>query len=271
MRCPRLAAVAIVALALSALAPVSATALPEVGRCVARPGTGKYKDAGCTEKAGTKATERQFEFLKGAERVGFSGSGGEAVLEQSGGSKLVCSSSSQSGKFDSDSGVIKEVESVVLTFKGCELPIFVNCQTKGAAEGEIITNLLKGPLGYRSGEKTASPVVGQELTPEKAKGLIAEFECTASVKLKVKGKQGAVGSRTGGNCIIAPLSAANLMSTTFSEAFAGKAGSQEPQHFQPATAKYCNLETNVNGGPFEPTTWTLAQALTDEEALEIKA
>jgi hypothetical protein len=264
--------------AVTAFAASSAMALPEIGRCL--PSTvGKYKNNACTEKASTteKGNTNKFEWHKGAAAegvasTGFSSAGGEGVLETVSGTKITCETQSASGKYDQDTGVIKEVEGVIATFKGCSLPLLgVKCNTAGSPEGEIKTNLLKGPLGYISGEKTHTPAVGQELTPEKAKGAIAEYECTSSVKVEIKGKEGLVEGRTAGNCVIASLSPANVMSAGFSEAFSGKEGVQVPQHFQPASARYCNLQANTNGGAFEPATWTLTESLAGEEALEIKA
>jgi len=263
----------VAAFALTAIGAGTASALPEVGRCVAKAGTGKYKDANCTEKAGKLVSEKAFEFSKGATKVNFTSAGGEGVLETVSGTKVICKTQSATGKYDSDSGVIKEVETVLASFSGCELPIIsASCQTVGQAEGTIITKLLKGPLGYISGEKTKTPVVGQELTPETAKGKFAEFECgKGAVKILVKGKEGAVEGKTGGNCIIAPVKEANVMSTTANQVYSGSKGVQSPQHFQLATSKFCNLESNANAGAFEAATQALTTTVTNEEALEIKA
>jgi hypothetical protein len=263
--------------ALTVIGASTASALPEIGRCVAQAGTGKFKDANCTLKAGKLVSEKAFEFKKGAksetEGVNFTSAGGEGVLETVSGTKIVCKTQSATGKYDQDSGVIKEVESVIATFKECSLPILgVTCQNKGGTPAEIKTFLLKGPLGYISGEKTTKPVVGQQLTPEKAKGLFAEFECGGgAVVVKVKGKEGAVEGKTGGNCIIAPVENANEMSTTAKQIYKGEKGKQEPQHFQLSTSKFCNLESNSNGGAFEAATQALTTVVTNEEALEIKA
>ena len=269
------------AVVLGAFAASSALALPEVGRCVAQPGTGKYKNSNCTEKAGAKVEEKQFEFKKGAksetEGVHFTSAGGEGTLETESGTKITCKTQSATGKFDEDSGVIKEVESVVATFKECEIPLLsASCKTVGAAEGEITTHKLKGPLGYISGEKTKTPVVGQELTPEKAKDKFAEFECAGgAVKVVVKGKEGKFVNEgkevTGGDCIIAPVTNANEMTITVNETYSGAGGKQSPQKFQPLTGKFCNLESNTNGGPFEAATQALTSTVTGEEALEVKA
>jgi len=264
--------------AVTAFAASSALALPEIGRCTSST-VGKYKNNACTEKASSteKGNTNKFEFHKGAAAegvgsTGFSSAGGEGVLETVSGTKITCETQSASGKYDQDAGLIKEVEGVIATFKGCSLPLLgVKCNTVGAPEGEIKTNLLKGPLGYISGEKTKTPVVGQELTPEKAKGQFAAFECTSSVKVVVKGKEGAVEGKTGGNCIIAPVENANEMSLTAKQVYKGSGGKQEPQHFQLGTSKYCNLESNTNGGAFEAATQALTTTVTNNEALEIKA
>ncbi len=249
----------------------SASALPEVGRCVAQAG-GKYKDASCTEKV----TGGEFEFLKGAksetEGSSFTVSGGEQVIESISGSKFECKTASGSGKYDEDSGVIKEVESLTINYKECELPVFsAKCKSTGAAEGEIRTKLLKGPLGYISGERTKFPSIGLELTPEASKGLFEEYECGGFETVQVKGDEGSVEGKTGGNCVISTVSEANEMSTTFTQLYKGSAGKQEPQHFQLSTSKFCNLEVSTNGGAYEALTWAQSLTITNEEALEIKA
>ena len=267
----------VAALALAVIGAGSASALPEVGRCVARAGTGRYRDADCREKAGRFTVEKAFEFTKGAEKLGFTSSDeGEPVLETESGVKIICKESSATGKYDDDNGVIKEVENVVLSFERCLLlgpdqP----CESKGAAEGVISTFALKGPLGYISGERTKTPVVGLELTPEAKKGLVAEFQCQSGFgPFKLKGKEGAVEGRTGGNCVIAPIEAINRMSVTAEQLYSGSAGKQSPQHFQDTSrtvAKYCNLEESFLGGAFEAMTVRMPTRTTDEEALEIRA
>jgi hypothetical protein len=259
-------------LVIAAVGAGTASALPEVGRCVAQAGTGKYKDANCTLKAGKLTSEKAFEFEKGAEKVNFTSAGGEGVLETVSGTKITCKTQSATGKFDNDSGVIKEVESVLAKFEGCAIPALETPCQSGSEIGKISTFLLKGPLGYISGEKTKTPVVGQLLTPEKAKGFFAEFKCLeGGITVKVKGKEGSVEGKTGGNCIIAPVEPPNTMSTTAKQVYKGSGGKQEPQHFQLSTSKFCNLESNTNGGSFEAATQALTTTITSEEALEIKA
>jgi len=265
----------VAAFALTAIGAGSASALPEIGRCVAKAGTGKYKDANCTKKAGSKAEEKQFEFLKGPEvgKTGFTSAGGEGVLETVSGTKIVCKTQSATGKYKRlSTGTTKEVEGVIANFEGCSIPALETPCQSGSESGKISTFSLKGPLGYISGEKTTTPVVGQMLTPTKAKGFFAEFKCLGGgITVKVKGKEGAVEGKTGGNCVIAPVVNANEMSLTATQTYSGSGGKQSPQHFQLATSKYCNLESNTNGGAFEAATQALTTVVTNEEALEIKA
>ncbi|HEX4186473.1 MAG TPA: hypothetical protein VHY83_01125 [Solirubrobacteraceae bacterium] len=270
----------VAALALAAVVAGTASALPEIGRCVAQAGTGKYKDSNCTEKAKTLASEKQFEFKKGPEpgKTGLKSAGGEGVLETVSGTRIVCTTQSATAKLKRlSTGVTKEVESVIAKFEGCGIPaIGAICKSKGEPEGTISTFSLKGPIGYISGEKTKTPAVGQELTPTKAKGLFAEFECLGGgLVVKVKGKEGAAPEgRVGGNCIIAPVTPPNVMSTTATQEYEGSGGAQKPQHFQDkgtTKSKFCNLESNTNGGAFEAATQALTTVVTSEEALEIKA
>jgi hypothetical protein len=251
---------------------MASAAAPEVGRCVAQAG-GKYKDANCVEK--TLTGKGQFEFTRNALRKNFTGSGGESVWEAVAGGKIVCDAVSESGEYLEKGAApyTREVRHVLLVFRGCKIPsLQTGCESAGAAEGEIKTYSLHGPLGYISGEKTTTPVVGLMLSPETPKGLTSEFYClNGGIHERQKGVEGTVEGRKGGNCVIASILPANMMSTTFSMAYAGKSGQQEPQHFQPPKAKFCNLEDNSNGGAYERFTWTFDLALTNEEALEIKA
>jgi hypothetical protein len=258
--------------ALTAIGAGSAFGSAEVGRCVAKAG-GKYKNSNCTEKQ----TGGSFEFVKSPApgKEHFTSAGGEGVLETVSGTKIVCKTQSAVGKYDPDGTttlVTKEVEEVVASFEGCSIPALETPCQSGAEEGKISTFSLKGPLGYISGEKTKTPVVGQSLTPTKAKGLFAEFKCLGgAITVKVKGKEGSIEGRTGGNCVIAPVESPNVMSVTATQTYSGSGGKQSPQHFQLATAKYCNLESNTNGGAFEAATQALTTVVTNEEALEIKA
>jgi len=273
--------------AVTAFAAASASALPEVGVCVAKAGTGKYKDANCTEKAGTKTSEKQFEFKKeipgegGNEKLPlkhFTAVSGHSSLETEEGNKIECTSAATAGeytvKFSTTTGKqlpTKEVTNVVAKFKGCT-EAGKNCQNKGGTLGEIITEKLKGPMGYISGKGTKTPKVGQELTPVKAKGLFVTFECVGVGTITVGAKTGG----TLGDCIIAPFTAAsiNVMSTETELQYNGtKSGSgqeQLPQAFEGKTT-HCNLETKLGEGPWERSLQVGDSLQTAEVPLEIKA
>jgi hypothetical protein len=253
-----------------AMAAGSASALPEVGRCVAQAGTGKYKAANCTEKAGKLVSEKSFEFKKGAVQKSFTGGGGVAVLETASGTKIVCTRESAVGEYNETLGAIRAVRKVILSFKDCQLPLLdTTCRTAGAEEGEFVTSPLKGKLGYVSGKGTKTPTVGQELRPEKAKGPFLEFECAGGA---VKVKVGVRGTTPNGNdCIIGTLETVNAMSATFAEAFNGSAGLQSPQAFETTPTKPCNLETNTNGGEYERIMLVFTSTVANEEPLEVKA
>jgi hypothetical protein len=264
-----IASVIVIVLASGALAAQNAAALPEVGRCVAQPGTGSYKDANCDEKAGKLTAEKAFEFKKGAGNKAFTGAGGEAVFESASGTKVVCQAESAAGEYHEIFGAIKGVQKLLIRFKNCAIPALgVFCASRGAQAGEFVTSSLKGTLGYISGKKTKAPVVGERLQPEKAKGPFLEFECNGgavTVRIGVRPT-----TPNGGDCVIGSLSPANVMSTSFDEAFSGSGGDQSPQSFQ-GTTTICNLEVSANGGAFERTTLVFSSTIANGEELEIKA
>ena len=294
MRRIRIAGLCLVAvLALSAIGAGSASALPEVGRCVSvAAGTGKYTTGNCT----TKKAKSNFEWKKNAVKnkftasfsASFMGIPGRGVLEETApGLRITCETESVTGEYYQRGTSTKEVKNVIAKFNGCELPAFASsCQN--AASGEIVTSKLKGPLGYISGEKTPTPVVGQELTPERAKGPLAEYECAGRAVILRLGPGRYPYS--GHDCIIAPLSEANTMSTNIMETYSGAKGVQSPQHFQKTPTKICNLESETNDGAnervdlsgetgefgehgeklYSGTGAPLETIITSEEALEIK-
>jgi hypothetical protein len=256
----------VAAFAISAIGAVSASALPEIGRCVAKAG-GKYADAGCKVKAakGKGVTE----WLKGGggSKLGFSVVGGVGELETESGTKVVCQASTASGLYKETSGAIKEVQKVVARFTTCELPLLTAvCTTKGAAAGEIVTNSLKGPLGYISKAKLE---IGQELTPETKKGAFTTFECGGGAVSIIVG-EGKV-NKGGHNCIIAPIVSVNVMSTTATETYSaetvGSKKFQKPNKFEGKTL--CELESAANKGPAEFSNQTQVNSVTNEQALEI--
>jgi hypothetical protein len=266
--------------ALAAIAASSASALPEIGRCVAKTG-GKYSDSNCTKKVTSGGT---FEFVKGAnKRPGFTASSGEAVLEGASGTKIVCKSSTAIGKYDEDGTtfVTKGVETVVSTFHECEDPgIGKICHSAGQGEGTIVTEKLEGELRYlaKGTTKTAAVVV-QELHPALKGGPFAIFECglpaQGGIKVTVKeNKTEGLGSKGGGNCILSTLSEVNVMATTVKDIFKGKSGVQEPhKYLSQTTPPECNLESEFGSepAPFERSTQTETAEVVSEEVVEVKA
>ena len=265
----------------AAFAASSASALPEVGRCVAK-ANGFYGTNKCGKKL--KEATGTFEWLKGtAGKNKFSASSGEAVLQGESGTKIVCKLSTATGKYDEDgtAKAIKGVESVVATFTECEDPgIGKICHSGGQAEGTIVTNVLEGELRYL--KKTAPVTVLQELHPTPKTAAFAVFECglPASGGIKVTVKEdtgGAPGSKGGGNCILSTLSEVNVMATSVKDIFkASGPGKQDPQKYLNQATKVppeCNLETEfaAEPAPYERSTQTEIAEVVSEELLEIKA
>ena len=256
----------VAAFALSAIGAGSASALPEIGRCVAKAG-GKYTDGNCTKK-GTGS----FEKVKNAVKKGFTSAGGEGKLEGAGGTEIKCTTQTAEGQYLEKGAVpaTKEVHLVTAKFNGCELPLFgVECKTKGKAAGEITTTKLKGALVYVSGKKTPGVIVAQGLSPEVKKKGFAEFECPAVGVVVYVGE----GPEKGHETILADVGPVNTMSTTATENYQQvKAGVQNPQHKE-GSAVIDNLESSLSGpkGTFERSSQILETIITNEESLEIFA
>jgi len=150
-------------------------------RLVQEVGKGNYEDSNCAKKApvGTAA-----EYIKiQPEEDTFSATGGSGLLETVGGKTVTCTSNSARGLIAGP----KNVEKARVTFFGCEeTEKKVKCKTSGKAEGEVVTEGLKGKIGYL--EKSV-PKVGLQLEPEKGRAeLFAELLCPSTIlKIKVKG------------------------------------------------------------------------------------
>jgi hypothetical protein len=246
--------------AITAFAASSAMALPEIGRCIAKAG-GKYTESNCNTKV-TKGGS--FEFVKTIVNKKFTSAGGEGVLETTSGTKVICKTQSAVGEYKGTTS-FKEVQGVVAKFNGCAIPAFgIECNTKGSAAGEIVTNSLTGKMGYIS---KAGKSVGQELHPLVKKGLFATFECGGGVVNIEVGE----GTGKGGDCIIAPVKPSNVSSVNAEEVYSGAGGKQSPQSFEGST-KVCNLESRAGKeAPWERSTQALVTTITNEEALEIRA
>jgi len=258
----------VAAFALSAIGAGSASALPEIGKCIAKSG-GKYLDGNCTKLGKPGA----FEWSKVITNKKFTSAGGEGKLLGASGTEIKCTTQSASGEYKGTTS-FKEVTAVVAKFNGCELPLFkAVCQTAGDAAGEITTNpkFLTGKLAYTSGKGTKTPVVNQGLTPVVKKTGFAEFECPAVGVTVYVGE----GKEKGHETILANLGPLNVMSTTAVEVYAagGKAGEQSPNFVEGKATVIDNLESSLAGkkGTFERSSQVLETTITNGEALEIKA
>jgi hypothetical protein len=241
-----------------------ATAMPEVGRCAERT-AGKYTDSGCMVHAARGTGSH--EWVKGAVAKGFTATGGEAVLEGTGGSKFVCTATSAVGSYLEINGAIKSVHEVHITFTGCGTPVG-SCETAGQPEGQLLTPALRGNLIVVSGQRTANPIVGLRLRPEAAKGAFVAFQCDSGlVNIRVGVKPG---TPNGGDCAFGVMSPLASMLTSFQLAFSGKEGTQEPQSGESAPTRICNLEASANGGAWERTDLQVTMAIANEEPLELR-
>src|ERR1700722_14737379 len=217
MRRTRIVGLCLVAVfALGAFVASSASALPEFGKCVAAPGTGKYTESNCVKKAKTLTSEKQFEKKTAKEiaKPGISGTSGTSFLAGESGVKIICSAGSNTGKMDKDGTTLaaKAVESIVAKFTGCGIPAFgLQCKSGATAE-EIVTKELEGNLVYKS---KAKKEVLQELHPKTKGGAFASFECGGgAVTVVVKEKPVSEGGKEGHNCIFSTVAPVNVMSNT---------------------------------------------------------
>jgi hypothetical protein len=76
-----------------------------------------------------------------------------------------------------------EAAKVTVAYAGCKTALGIECNTKGKAKGEIVSNALKGHLGFIS---EATSVIGLLLEPETGP-LDQEFECGTFETVKVRG------------------------------------------------------------------------------------
>jgi hypothetical protein len=260
----------VAAFALSAIGAVSASALPEIGRCVSQVG-GKYTEGNCIKK-GTTKEPGSFEWKKNPIKKGFTSVGGEGKLQGATGTEIKCLTQSATGVYLEKGATpsTKEVTNVQATFKGCELPLFgVECKSAGHAAGEIVTTKLKGKLSYTSGKKTPAVKVNQGLSPIVKKKGFTEFECPAVGVVVYVGE----GPEKGHETILANIGPLNSMGTTATETYEGSGGTQTPNFVEGKSLVIDNLESSLSGpkGTFERSDQVLTTVITNEEALEIKA
>ena len=180
----------------------------------------------------------------------YTSSSGAGTLETKSGTKVKCSSdSTEGGEITGEkTGKLKSV-----VFKGCESSGF-KCSTKGAASGEIKTVELETTLGYIN---KSTKEVGIALKP-KGGGDFVTFECTALVKVTVKG------------AVIGVMTPVNSETMKYTLKFTQTGGKQTPQKFEGGSTDI--LESEIDGsGKFEESGEQTEDALTLAKTTKLEA
>jgi hypothetical protein len=227
--------------------------LPQIGRC--RPAltkeTGNFEEAKCM---GIAEGTGNYEFFEGpGSKRKFKTKGGTTTLQGSTGAGVKCSGSTGTGEY---TGAKSLTVSLILT--GCKSAATKEpCQSSSAASGEIKTSPLAGVLGFIQDQATeAEPLVsvgvdlshGPSLLQAQCAGISEELVVTGSVI-------GAIGK-------IDRMSLGNTLK------FASGSGKQVPEAFEEGSKD--TLTATLGSGPVQ-TGLTTAQAITNEEPLEIQA
>jgi hypothetical protein len=200
----------VAAFTISAAAAVSASASePAIYECVKQTG-GKYEKK-CVTGKGKGGYELKEGFGKGKKITGTSG---VATLHTpaADNTEITCASSKDEAYLNST----KTEDKIKVTYAGCQLAGLKCTGGPKAKTGDIITNELKGTLGYIS----KSPVkVGIKIEPESGTYL-AEFKCEET-SVKVKGS------------VIGEVSPINVFTKTSEEDFnVNGSGEQEFKGFE---------------------------------------
>jgi len=147
--------------AISAVAVASASAAPEWFQ--------KGAKIAATKKIGLTAKSK---------------TGQTPTLETTGGTKVTCTSSQTvKGEIEGPRKVVK----VVVLYKGCESSGF-KCNTAGKGAGEIETKEISGETIYLDSAAKGHTKAGILFKENATSKEFAKFECTAFVKITVKGE-----------------------------------------------------------------------------------
>jgi hypothetical protein len=160
----------------------------------------------------------------------------KTVLETKNGSKVTCNTAKSTGGKATNT---KESTGNKVTFTGCVESIFGGKCENTATAGEIVTNTLKGVIGYVEG--SAKKEVGLELTPESTAQFVT-FECTGGfAKIEVKG------------AVIGQLGAGqfNLHEKALNLVFVKGTNKGEQKIKQLEGKAAVKLESSLNKGAFE--------------------
>jgi hypothetical protein len=129
---------------------------------------GKYEKGCVTQNA---KGEGEYELKEGIGKgKTFKGTSKGANLNVKGLGGIDCTKSKNTGKFTTPT----TGADIVATFEGCELN-GKKCES-GATAGKVITNKLKGGVGYLAGKGTKTPTVGSDISAETGE-VLAELHC----------------------------------------------------------------------------------------------
>lgn len=157
------------------------------------------------------------------------------VLEAVGGGQVTCTGFEGTGEFEGNSPT-KKVTKLLIEFVGCR-GFNVNCTSATKPAGQIALSEMTGELGYI--KKPPLAKVGL-LLKASAPGEIAEFECGALGKSKVKGS--VIGE-------LIPLNQVIGVCRFFNLSFRQMAGKQIPVEFEGTMPTV--LKASLNAGAFE--------------------
>lgn len=224
---------ALVALCVAAGFASSASATPAFGICRKHTG-GKYEAGNCTKKAGVGSEKYEWYPVVGAEKeepaltkpefkLSF-GSAEPIVFETTTEVIVECTSGSASGDFSANQieGLTREVENVVVTYKGCTRESkTISCTGTGLATGEMVTNSLDGILGdWKKEAEKRKDKPGLELFPPGHTGSILSANCGGAEY----SQKGAVIAQVNLNEINNPM-------TEILMKYAATGGEQKPSEF----------------------------------------
>jgi hypothetical protein len=177
----------VAALAMAAVTSAAASAeLPEYMVCgkatkMGKESQGHYTSKECTEESEV-ASGGRYELEKGfGRRAAFTARSANSTLASSEMPGVMeCKSTASTGELTGT----REAKDVLITSAGCEAA-GLTCTSAGAKAGEIVTNPLKGELGYLAGKGTSTPTVGLLLLQESTT-YTAEFDCEG-VLVRIQG------------------------------------------------------------------------------------
>ncbi len=220
---------------------------PEYGRCLKfYGGAGEYRTNTCKGGSEVYAPYTWFPAFGPVEplaKTGLKAAGSELKLQTVGGTTITCSAVAGTGEYTAAQTITQ-----TLTLTGCHDGAG-NCQSAGAAAGEVRTSPLQGSLGFYGSRRE----VGQELTAESGE-VVAEFEC-AGTPVTLRGG------------VIGGLKKADKMATVATWKAGEKKGVQAVTGF--IGGPTVTLEAKLGAGGYEGAAVRANFAEASEEAVEI--